>query len=859
MRIRVFSCICLALVLLVVAAACAPAPAVPTSTPRPKLPSMPPTASPSSSASKSPSPTLPDKLQVVGAITLRVLPGIGHSPQALAVLDTRVYVVNRSSDNVSVIEGDNVVAVIPVGKMPDAVAADPKTGLVYVSNEGDNSISVISGERVVKTVPAPPSPACLAALEGRLYVGGRGESALAVLDGISGERIATVHLRTTMGILALAVSPVTHLLYASVYDAVEIVDLATLKVVGRLKHDVYLTLGADPTQERFFISEYEPDFNTQYLVAYDALGRNRLGRVLIGGDPRGMAVDPTSGHIYVANSWTNDVSVIDGKAMQIITTVPVGLQPLDVAIGKDGHIYVTNSNSDNVAVLDAQSNRLLGVVPVSIMTRSMAVHPGTGQVYVACASTNSVLVLDNGRVVTEIPVGLHPTEVTLSPDGDTLFVLNYVDGNLMLLSTRDNRILKTGEVGWLPQGLAIAPEDDQIYVSDAVLDMNSQRLLRRTELMTIYRSTVKPIRVEVDSKAGRAYMIASNGVPGSNGGMIVYVVDLKSGKRIEGQVGDLSTIGLALDTEGQQIFSVATRFSYYSLIVDDARSLKRIATLGLPKFPAALAYNPKTHHVFVCLTYTQNPDVKPGPELWVLDSRGLGTVANIPLPGMASYGDEYVLAVDAQRGYVYVADARRGIVYVLRDMNLPIPPTPVPTLTPTPWPTLTPQPMPSPTAVAQTEPQCPRAPDPRFQALWTGERDLRFGLRCPIQELRGGLVAEQAFERGHMLWREADRTIFVFFNDGKWRSYPDRWQEGMPEYSCEASPPAGLVRPKRGFGLVWCKELGVKEGLGWATEDERGYSSEWQIFELGQLIRSGARPSIYALFSDATFREYPVQ
>ena len=117
-------------------------------------------------------------------------------------------------------------------------------------------------------------------------------------------------------------------------------------------------------------------------------------------------------------------------------------------------------------------------------------------------------------------------------------------------------------------------------------------------------------------------------------------------------------------------------------------------------------------------------------------------------------------------------------------------------------------------------------------------------------------MAEQAFERGYMIWRQWDQTIFVLYEDGIWRSFPDRWSEGMPEMSCQASPPDGRLQPKRGFGLVWCAENGVKEGLGWALEEERGYDGAWQIFEQGQMMSSEMRALFCALFYDGTYREY---
>jgi len=803
------------------------------------------------------SPTLPSASQIIDEITLHSLPGLGRRPQAIAVFNDRIYVANHSSDNVSVIEGGEVVEVISVGDAPVAAVADPDTGLVYIANERDDSISIISGDQVVATVPAPEDPSCLAILDGRLYAGGRGDNVISVLDAATGAAIGSVPLKGRIGILALAVNPATNVLYASVHNSVQIVDLGSISVVGELVHDARVTLGANPIAGGFFVSEYDASSNTHYLVSYAAFGQKELGRTPVGGDPRGMAVDAKRGHIYVANSWSNDVSVIDVRTLRLLATVPVGLHPVDVAVGEGGLVYVANADSDNVAVIDGESNRLSRVVPVSILPRSMAIHPHTGRLYIASASTNSVFIVEGEQVVDEVHVGLHPVDVTLTADGTGLFVLNLVSGDLMLVSTTDNHIVKTSSIGRLPQGLAIAPLTGQVCVSDALLDTEDLHLLQRVELQTIYDTLVKPVDIQVDAEAGRAYMVASNDVPGSNGGFVVYIIDLMAGERIRGSVGGLSMTGLALDPGGQRIFSTAGRFGHYQLIVNDLLNFERMRVLDLPKYPAALAYNPETYHLFTCLTHSPNPAIEPGAELWILDSRGLGTVAQIPLPGEPEVIGGYELAVDASRGYVYVADARRGTVHVLRDVPLPPPPGPTPADTPAPWPTATPHPLPSPTADVVTELSCQHALGAPFEPLWAGDTALRIRLGCPVDEAQSEFMADQPFEQGRMLWREADRSVFVLYNDGTWNSYVDLWHEDLAEYGCEGSPPGNLLQPKRGFGLVWCEEDGVKGGLGWATDEEEGIAHVWQPFEHGQLISGGVRPIIYALSQDGTFAEYP--
>src|SRR5215471_7070473 len=56
---------------------------------------------------------------------------------------------------------------------------------------------------------------------------------------------------------------------------------------------------------------------------------------------------------YVTNSLSNTVSVIDMATNTVVATVPVGIEPIGVAITPDGtHAYVANLFSDTVSVID---------------------------------------------------------------------------------------------------------------------------------------------------------------------------------------------------------------------------------------------------------------------------------------------------------------------------------------------------------------------------------------------------------------------------------------------------------------------------------------------------------------------------
>lgn len=102
---------------------------------------------------------------------------------------------------------------------------------------------------------------------------------------------------------------------------------------------------------------------------------------------------------------------------------------------------------------------------------------------------------------------------------------------------------------------------------------------------------------------------------------------------------------------------------------------------------------------------------------------------------------------------------------------------------------------------------------------------------CPASPPKITGQAEQSFERGRMIWVGDLDRIYVVFDDGGspgWAQYPDNFVEGDPERDDALVPPADLLQPVRGFGLVWRTNTRVQERLGWATLPEVGFDGMYQ-------------------------------
>jgi len=100
-------------------------------------------------------------------------------------------------------------------------------------------------------------------------------------------------------------------------------------------------------------------------------------------------------------------------------------------------------------------------------------------------------------------------------------------------------------------------------------------------------------------------------------------------------------------------------------------------------------------------------------------------------------------------------------------------------------------------------------------------------------------AAYQPFERGHMVWLEGNRNIYVLYASGRFEIYNDLFEEGDPEIDPSITPPAGLYQPKRGFGLIWRTEPGVRDRLGWATAPEQPFQGWSQSYSATGMHNAG--------------------
>ena len=669
-------------------AACVPTPLPPGTLPPAAAsgPTLPPTTEPSPTApalpSASPAPT--EAPGVAETVPLEAPAGLGRSPADLAVLDGRVYVACVATASICRLEEGALAGCTRIGGWLSALAAAPGGGPLYALDEIAGTIRLLDGEQVVETWPAP-NALSLAHDGSLLWVGGR-EGRLAALTP-EGEVSASTSLEGGGGVLAIAPSPDGVRLYAATFGRVHALDAATGDVVGAAEVEgLFRALAVSPGGETVYVTTYDASAGQPYLVALEAATLAPRRRTPIAADPAEIVVDPATGRVFVLSSTRGEVAVYDAT-LAALAILPVGLGPLHLAIDPAARrVYASVEGSDNVYAIDADRLVVAEVVPLTGRYVDLATDPASGRAVVAAASADRLIVIGPGGEVHEWPLATFPFAVLPIPEEGLVAALTRNPPRLWLLSPEDGST--RGEYPIAPRsgGLHYDAAKRALYAGSVRLDLASGHVDEVAAHSP--RGTRETPRGYVwDSRRGRMYAIAHNGIPGSNGGDVLASLDPDAGPAPASRVGITAAV---YDAATDRLYTASRRMAACALAASSAEDGTEILGLRFAGCPEHLALVEETGHLWVAVN--PPPAAAGGPPaagalVIGLDAETLGRVAEIPIEGRVDG-----LAVDAANGRVLVGDGETGEVVVIQDISVPAPPPPSPTPTWTPYPVAPPAP-----------------------------------------------------------------------------------------------------------------------------------------------------------------------
>ena len=200
----------------------------------------------------------------------------------------------------------------------------------------------------------------------------------------------------------------------------------------------------------------------------------------------GILLDESRNTLYSLEINAGGISAIDltsrltreaaGEPLDSRSAV-IGGKPYDIAMGKNGLLYISDWAGRQLLVVDAKELKTVAKIPVGEHPNQIAMHPNDNRLFVACASSNGVWVVDTKRgVVTEVistslfpnaPEGSTPDALVVSPNGETLYVANADNNCIAVIDIEEqNKSAIKGFVptGWYPTAVNTTPDGKNLLV-----------------------------------------------------------------------------------------------------------------------------------------------------------------------------------------------------------------------------------------------------------------------------------------------------------------------------------------------------------------------------------------------------------
>lgn len=261
----------------------------------------------------------------------------GYEPSSLIVIDT---------------ERNSIVKTTPLSAYIDEIAFNPSNNKIYATAQADGHIRVIDAGTFVRTkIPVPGQPTTIAinATTNKVYVtsqGFAGNDKLFVIDGATSAIAGPYELGGVAG--RLVVNSATNRIYAFALPKTRVFNGADNSVAADLAG--IQVIGADPVHNRIYAGAADARGSVQAL---DGKTHSLIATLGLSSSISSIGIDANTNRLYAAVKDKNQLAVIDTKTYTEVGRLLVEEAPQSLAVDPTtGQVYVSHlANRPMIGVL----------------------------------------------------------------------------------------------------------------------------------------------------------------------------------------------------------------------------------------------------------------------------------------------------------------------------------------------------------------------------------------------------------------------------------------------------------------------------------------------------------------------------
>ena len=294
-------------------------------------------------------------------------------------------------------------------------------------------------------------------------------SGLSLLAAGGYRQIGTIPIGGTGGWDYLTVDDQTNRLYVSHTTEVDVVDLKSSSVVGKITgltrvHGIAIAGDLN----KGFIS----DGGANQVVAFDFKTLGVLNKIAAGTNPDGIVYDPFSKRVFAFNGRSKDASAIDATTGAVAGAIALGGKPEFPVSDGEGSVYDNIEDKNEIVRIDSKRLTITARWPVAPCESpsGLAIDTSNRRLFSVCDNKMMAVVdADSGKVIATPAIGDEPDAAAYDPKAKLAFSSNG-DGTLTVIRQADKDHYSVVENVQTKEGartMALDAATHRIYLSSA--------------------------------------------------------------------------------------------------------------------------------------------------------------------------------------------------------------------------------------------------------------------------------------------------------------------------------------------------------------------------------------------------------
>ncbi|MFZ3073270.1 MAG: hypothetical protein WA162_08505, partial [Thermodesulfobacteriota bacterium] len=251
---------------------------------------------------------------------------------------------------------------------------------------------------------------------------------------------------------------------------------------------------------------------SNYISVIDKSLERVIAAITVGKNPTGMAVNNAKSVVYVLNSGSGTVTEIDAIGLSVRDTIPLpsGMGPSDIAFvpkfenAEEGKLYVVNRISNDVTVIDTFSKMVLSAIKVGTEPTFIAFDPKRRDIYVTNETSNdlNIINVESDSIVATVKLDAKPVGAALG--NGVIYVFQEGLGSIAVISLSTRQIIERIMPGQQPRR-GVRGFNGMLFVvntkSGSISFLNSGGGVQRS-----VASGKAPLGIALDERRNRVYV-----------------------------------------------------------------------------------------------------------------------------------------------------------------------------------------------------------------------------------------------------------------------------------------------------------------------------------------------------------------